>query len=97
MPVLYILLFLLQLPIFDPRPLWKQANEVAIIEKATEINTFPCNFSSTSDIDSAIDFLISWMKDVIAQHVPKSKLAPFRIFWSLEEIGNIIEEARRAY
>jgi hypothetical protein len=37
------------------------------------------------------------MKEVIDQHVPLSKPAPFRVPWWSEEIGRLVEEARRAF
>ncbi len=66
------------------------------MEKAKDINSFPCNFSSTSHIDLSIDFLISWMKGVIAEYVPMSEPAPFCMPWWSAEIGEQVEEARRA-
>ncbi len=49
-----------------------------------------------SDIDFEIDFLLSWMKRVTDEHVPMSKPANFRVPWWSEEIGKLVEEARRA-
>ncbi len=71
---------------FEPRPLWKKANKEAIIERAKEINSFPCTFTSISDIDFLIDFLISWMKRVVDEHVPMSKPAKFHVPWWSDEI-----------
>ncbi len=82
---------------FEPHQLWKKANKEAIAEKAREISTFPRNFTSIADIDSSVGFLISWMKEVIDQHVPMSKPAPFCVpRWS-EEIKELVVEARRAF
>jgi hypothetical protein len=53
----------------------------AIKERAKETSTFPRNLSSIPDIDFSVDFMISWMKEVINQHVPLSKPAPFRVLW----------------
>ncbi len=88
--------FVLQLCIFELRPLWKKANKEAIQNKAKEIAAFPHYLSYISDIDSSIDFLHLWMKDVIAQHVTMSKPAPFRVPWWSEDIGVLVEEVRRA-
>jgi hypothetical protein len=79
--------------VFEPCPLWKKANKEARRKKAREIGSVPCNFSFISEID----FLISWIKGVIAEHVPLSKLAPFCAPWWSEEIGKLVEEARRAF
>ncbi len=81
----------------EPRSLWKKADENAIKERAKEISTFPLNFSSISDIDFSVNFLISWMKEVIDKHVPLSKPALFRILWWSKEIGRLVDEARRAF
>ncbi len=37
------------------------------------------------------------MKEVIDKNVPLSKPAPFRVPWWSEEIGELVEEARRAF
>ncbi len=37
------------------------------------------------------------MKEVIDQHVTLLKPAPFRVPWWSEEIGRLVEEARRAF
>ncbi len=81
LPILSVFSFVPHYCVFEPRPLWKKASKEAIMERAKEINSFPCNFCSTSDIDLSIDTLISWMKGVIAENVPMSKPAPFRMFW----------------
>jgi hypothetical protein len=75
---------------------WRKANKEVIAEKAKEINSFPHIFSSVSDIDFSIDFLISWMKELIDQHVPMSKPAPFCVPWLSETIGELVKEARSA-
>jgi hypothetical protein len=97
LPILSVFSFVPQLCQFEPRPLCKKPDEEAIKERAKEICTFPRNFSCHSDIDFSTDFLISWMKEVIDKHVTLSKPAPFRVpRWS-EEIGELVEEARRAF
>ncbi len=97
LPILSVFSFLPQLCQFEPRPLWKKADEEAIKERAKEIGTFPRNFSCIPDIDFSVNFLISWMKEVIDQHVPLSKPAPFRVPWWSQEIGELVEDARRAF
>jgi hypothetical protein len=97
LPIISVFSFVPQLCQFELRPLWKKEDEEDIKERAIEICTFPENFSCISDIDSSIDFLISWMKAVIDKHVPLSKPAPFRVPWLSEEIGELVEEARRAF
>jgi hypothetical protein len=37
------------------------------------------------------------MKEEIDQHIPLSKLAPFCVPWLSQEIGRLVEEARRAF
>ncbi len=59
LPILSVFSFVPQLCQFEPRPLWKNADEEAIKVKAKEIGSFPRNFSCISDIDFSIDFLIS--------------------------------------
>ncbi len=95
-PILSIFSFLPHACQFESRPLWKKANKEAIIEKAIEINSFPCTFSSISDIDFSIDCLISRMKRVVDEHVPMSKPAKVRVPWWSEAIRNLVDEARRA-
>jgi hypothetical protein len=97
LPIFTVFSFLPQICQFEPRPLWKKANEEAIKERVEEISTFPRNFLSIFDSDFSVDFMISWMKEVIDQHVPLSKPVTFRVpLWS-EEIGELVEEARRAF
>jgi hypothetical protein len=97
LPILSVFSFVPQLCQFEPRPLCKTANEEAIKERAKEICTFPNNFTCISDIDFSVNFLISWMKEVIDQHVPLSKSALSRVpRWS-EDIGGLVKEARRAF
>jgi hypothetical protein len=72
---------------FELRSLWKKENKRDLRERAKEISSFPCTFSSISDIDFSIDLLISWMKEVIAEHVPTSKPVPFCMPWWSDKIG----------
>ncbi len=96
LPILSVFSFVPPFCAFELCPLWKKANKEAIREKAKEITLFPCNFSSISDVNFSIDLLISWMKRVIAEHVPKLKPVPFCVPWWSEKIGELVEEARRA-
>jgi hypothetical protein len=86
-----------QLCHFEPRPLWKKADEEAIKERAKEICIFPRNFRCISDIDFFIDFLISWMKEVIDKHVPLSKLASFRVPGWSEKVGELVEGSKKGF
>ncbi len=97
LPILSVFSFMPQLCQLEPRPLWKKADEEAIKERAKEISTFPRNLSCISVIDFSVNFLISWMKEVIDQHVPLSKPAPFCVPWWSQKIGSLVEEARRAF
>ncbi len=71
-PIISVFSFVPHLCKCKSGPSWKKANKEAMAERAKEINSFPHNFSSISDIDYSIDYLISRMKEVIDQHDPMS-------------------------
>jgi hypothetical protein len=81
---------------FEPRPLWKKADEDATKEGAKEICTFPKNISCISEINCLVDYLISWIKEVIDKHVPLTKLVTSCVPWQSEQKGGLAEKARRA-
>jgi hypothetical protein len=96
-PILSVFSFLLQLCQFELCLLWKEADEEGIKQRAIEISTFPRKFSSIPDIDLSVNMLISWMKEVVDQHVPLLKLTLFCVPWWSEEIAEPVEKARRAF
>jgi hypothetical protein len=83
--------------LFELCPLWKKADEEAIKEIVKEISSVPRKFSCVSDIDFSVNFLISWIKEVTQKHFPLPRQASFCIPWWSQEIGVLVEEARRAF
>ncbi len=66
---------------FEPHLLWKQADKQAIAQRSQELSHFSRSFRSISDIDSRVEGLVSWIKNVTKQNDPLSKPAPFCVPW----------------
>ncbi len=79
--ILSVFSFVLQLCQYEPRLLWKKAKEEAVKQTVKEFSTFTRNFSSIPDIDFCVNFLYSWRKKVIDEHVLWSKPVPFHVIW----------------
>ncbi len=91
LPICSIFSFVPQLCQFKPHLLWKKTDDEAIKERTKGICTFPRNFSCISDIDYSANFLITWMKEVLDQHVSLLKPAPFRVRWWSKDVGELVE------
>ncbi len=55
------------------------ADKAVLSLKAQELDHFPRHFQSCEDIDAAVDRLVKWIKETVAQHVHMSKPAPFSV------------------
>jgi hypothetical protein len=53
-PIQSIFSLMCFLCLFEPRPLWKQADKQAIAQRSQELSYFSRNFFSISDIDSGV-------------------------------------------
>jgi hypothetical protein len=69
--------------------MWRMADKVAISIKARELDLFPRHFGSCEDIDAAVDRLVEWIAEAVAQHVPLSKPAPFSVPWWSSELTQL--------
>jgi hypothetical protein len=52
-----------------PKPLWKDANKVALALRARKPDLLPRNYAYCNDIVAGVARLVRWIEDAVAQHV----------------------------
>jgi hypothetical protein len=78
------------------KTLWRKADKVLLSLSATELDIFPRNSENCEDIDVGVNRLVRWINELVAQHIPLSKPAPFSIPWLSSELTLLVRNARRA-
>jgi hypothetical protein len=78
------------------KPLEKKADRVSLSLSARELDLFQLNFETSKDIDTGVDKLVKWIKEVVAQHIPLLKPTPFSIPWWTSQLTQLVRNFIRA-